>query len=89
VQKIAHFYSKKRKKWVEKTKDFSTQTLGVKDGTCSATLHRKALPLRGRYHAGVAKGRWLPFVGDHYKLLFTFSSPIPTRSSPITILPVK
>ena len=36
-----------------------------------------------RYHAGVAKGRWLPFVGAEYKLHLTFPAPIPTRSNPI------
>ena len=40
---------------------------------------RKALPY---YHAWVAKGRCLPFVGNLYKLQSTFRLPIPTRSNP-------
>ena len=44
---------------------------------------RKVLPC---YHAWVAKGRCLPFVGNLYKLQSTLRLPIPTRSNPYAVI---
>ncbi len=55
----------------------------VNAGTCSVVLRMHA-PLRGDYHAWVAKGGCPPFVASLYKLQSCFRLAIPTRSSPIS-----
>ena len=71
--------------------------VGAEGGTCSASLKTRVrvfaktqflliLTDNARYHAVVAKGGCPPFVGDRYKLNLLFRSPMPTRSSPATLL---